>query len=247
MIRGRRFGLAAAVLVTGALVSLGVRADAPVHGGTVVPDCLLCVEPADAQSFARLAYARLVERDADGSASAIRQALQRAPRCAPYWASLGDALWLGGGGHFARSAWYAALRLDPDDPVARARLGVGVEPGWQTHAVDLAAIGVMAGGLAARKHAPYGASVLLWAGLATYVLGPPIVHFAHGNVWGAAASLLLRLPVLGLGLAIGEPLARSEARLVVALFGAALFVVDVLEVAVIGRARAELPRWPIRR
>jgi hypothetical protein len=97
-----------------------------------------------------------------------------------------------------------------DQPAARLAAGRAIQQadagaaaavtsrwyGWQTLIGDGAALAVMLGGAAARE------PKLLNAGYALFLLGPPVVHTAHGN-WGRGlASAGIRLaapPILGLG------------------------------------------------
>ena len=65
--------------------------------------------------------------------------------------------------------------------------------GWQTLATDGAAVALLAIGVAAEKGPVIGVSA------ATFALGGPIVHLAHGRGGAAAGSLGLRvgIPVAG--------------------------------------------------
>jgi hypothetical protein len=84
---------------------------------------------------------------------------------------------------------------------------MGTEPrhvqrwyGWQTLLTDGGALVLLATG--AQSNDPN--STILEASLATYVLGGPVVHLAHGRLAPAGTSLLLRigLPMGGLGLGL---------------------------------------------
>jgi hypothetical protein len=71
--------------------------------------------------------------------------------------------------------------------------------GWQTIATDGAAIALFTGTAfaAAATDVPEGPLVTTGysLGLATYALGGPIVHFAHGNPWRGLGSFGIRVPV----------------------------------------------------
>ncbi len=70
--------------------------------------------------------------------------------------------------------------------------------GWQTLATDGAAIALLAGTAFGAAAADVTEGPLITTGyslgLATYALGGPIVHFAHGNTWRGLASFGIRVP-----------------------------------------------------
>jgi hypothetical protein len=71
--------------------------------------------------------------------------------------------------------------------------------GWQTLTIDAAAVGVLIlGATSDRTALPFAE-----AAAGAYAIGPPIVHFAHGNVGKGLGSLALRLlgPLVGYELA----------------------------------------------
>lgn len=69
--------------------------------------------------------------------------------------------------------------------------------GYQTLILDAGSVALVASGIAAKE------SGLVWAGAGTFVLGPPIVHFVHGNIGPGFGSFGLRLLVPPTALAIG--------------------------------------------
>jgi hypothetical protein len=79
--------------------------------------------------------------------------------------------------------------------------------GWQTLAVDGAALGTM--GVAFAVKDQNAAAGLAYMSLGTYALGPPAVNIAHGNGFGALRSLGVRV------------LAPPAGALVVGAFGGA--------------------------
>jgi hypothetical protein len=84
-------------------------------------------------------------------------------------------------------------------------------------ALDLGSIASYSGGLALTRlaHEPIGGA-LAYAGVATYLLGGPIVHFANGQVGKGFGSLGLRffsvIPTVALGGAIGGALDTDPHR-----------------------------------
>lgn len=86
----------------------------------------------------------------------------------------------------------------PSDSVKAVRRWYG----WQTLAVDGAALGVAVGGFAIHE-----SEVPLVVGAGAYAIGAPIVHLAHREPWRAAGSLGLHL---GLPILVGDVVARID-------------------------------------
>jgi hypothetical protein len=85
--------------------------------------------------------------------------------------------------------------------------------GWQTLIVDGAALSLTVAAFSRANSSGNSAATLLELSGITYVIGPPIVHWAHGNVGKGFGSLGMRLvaPVLGAG--IGCALDQSGGEL----------------------------------
>ena len=71
--------------------------------------------------------------------------------------------------------------------------------GWQTLATDGAAIALLVGTASAAAAADVSEGPVFTTGytlgLATYALGGPVIHFAHGSPWRGLASFGIRVPV----------------------------------------------------
>jgi hypothetical protein len=88
--------------------------------------------------------------------------------------------------------------------------------GWQTLAVDAAAVAILLTGAATFAGAASGPSVrlsgsppslpiaLITTSSGVYAVGPSVVHLAHGHIWRAVASIGLRLVIPLAGFAVGS-------------------------------------------
>src|SRR4051812_31855654 len=165
-----------------------------------------------------------------------------------------------------------AEQTTPADVVEQAATpaGVPLKPktswyGWQTLLSDAATIGLGALAYAAddAKYASsspqnyeLGANVLFAAGVATYALGAPAVHWAHGNGRKGLASLGLRvgLPLGGFlaGMLIGSATCGNDDNEFVScpvVLGALAFLggmvaAPVVDAAVIAREPVAPPTGP---
>jgi hypothetical protein len=78
--------------------------------------------------------------------------------------------------------------------------------GWQIVVADVSSVAVTIAGGVAESDAVAG------IGVAGYFLAPPVVHFAHRNVWQGFGSLGLRIAGPFLGGAIGNAVANCRDR-----------------------------------
>jgi hypothetical protein len=129
--------------------------------------------------------------------------------------------------------------LAPASPARDARVWYG----WQTLLVDALAapLGVVGGLMTQRGSAQETGAVLFCVGAGLYVLGPPVVHFAHAKVGIGFADIGVRLvaPLVGtlagslVGAVVGQgdyrgTTAGAGAGVVVGLIGASLVDAMVL-------------------
>lgn len=181
-----------------------------------------------AMLYSLLGRARLLAGDHGAAQVALRRATQLEPNVAEHRLWFGHACRAGGYMTAAASAYRNALLLEPGNVEAQAALrevlvDLRAAPppsrrgdettaprevwyGGQTLAADGVALLLVVAGAALAGSSGSGGSAggaVAILGLATYVLGGPIVHFAHRNVNGGFGSLGLRVGVPIVGGAIG--------------------------------------------